>query len=707
MSDYFMETQAHEWVLSAQNGAYALGTGNLLNQRKYNGLLVHSDQNFNRIMLVSTIEEKIQWRGDDFFINSASYRNCIYPEGFLHLVKSWLRPYPVFLYSALPHNEDILIKKEILMDEQTSTVLVKYTNLSAHTLHFKIKPLFALRNHHYLNEKGIFDRVHVHSDFNSFSTDDKIDSTFNTFFSVQRIDNNINAFGWLQHGLTYKNKTIYRDVFYPWEAYRGYDATEDLIAPLSFEFELKTNETNYVLFSDRNLSTSDTQTNEDAGVSNIIDEIEKRYKKLPAPFDIPNKRKKQTANEEEPILRSIDYDDNDFFNREDYLKILEFAMRDFLANNDIIAGFPWFGAWGRDTMIAMDGILMLPKGAEIAFSILEKYAKQIKNGLIPNMCSESHQEANYISIDATLWYVIRLYQVCKVLSDTVSETKKAKITRWHFVMRIAGQILDAILEEEHETFFIRKDGLLELNENFASATWMDAKVDDTPVTPRNGAPVEINALLFNAICAYEKMIDEHNEISPDRDSFMTNQSFLEAASSIKEAFNKFWIKDFLADRLIGDEPVQDYRPNAIIASSLPFTDKLLSIDKIQQIYETAHIELFTPYGIRTLSPKDHKYMKKYIGGCVDRDKAYHQGTVWAWLMLPLARTYIWAYPHKSAEEISAHLTFLVQKIRNGFLKGHIASVAEVWDGDKPHFPKGCPAQAWSVAAIYCIEKMIS
>ena len=163
MDNYFRETQAHEWILSSQTGAYALSTGNLLNQRKYNGLLIKSDKDFQRVLLVSSIEEEIEGNGEVFYIDSTHYANCIYPEGVLHLVKSWLRPYPVFLYSSVSHNDDILIKKEIMMDEKSSTVLIKYTNLSSDTLHFRIKPKYAMRNHHHLNEAGIWDRVGVHT----------------------------------------------------------------------------------------------------------------------------------------------------------------------------------------------------------------------------------------------------------------------------------------------------------------------------------------------------------------------------------------------------------------------------------------------------------------------------------------------------------------------------------------------------------------
>ena len=691
MANYFLETQSHEWILSSQNGAYALGTGNLINQRKYNGLLVKSDKNFQRALLVSGIEEVVEWRGESFNMDSSHYSNCIFPEGFLHLVKSWLRPYPVFLYSAIPHNEDILIKKEIMMDEITSTVLIKYTNLSTHKLHFRLRPKFAIRNHHHLNEAGTWDRVRTHTEFKS------LDDLANIIFSVQRVDSMMSAFGWLQHGYAFYENTIYRDVYYPWEANRGYPSTEDLIAPLGLEFDLKVNESNYLLLSDKSIDEPIVK----------VGDIEKRYKKLPAPYDIPNKRKKQNGLEQdESILCSLDYNDEIFFNQEDYLKILEFSMRDFLANNNIVAGFPWFGAWGRDTMIALDGVLQLPKGSETAFEILEKYFSQIKDGLIPNMCSESHQEANYNSIDATLWFIIRMYEVCSDLAKNYPGTKKIKIERWKSIIHITEKILERILEKPHPDFFLRSDGLLELRENFASATWMDAKVNGQAVTPRCGAPVEINALLYNALCAYEKMIDEYNEISPDRDSFLTNQAYLEAKACIEESFQKFWIGDFLADRLVGDKPVKEYRPNAVLATSLPFSEKLLSLDKIQQVYDTAHVELFTPYGLRSLSPKDPKFKKKYFGGVTERDKAYHQGTVWAWLLLPLVRTWIKAYPNKSVQESINHINYLTEKLRNGYMRGHIASVAEVWDGDKPHFPKGCPAQAWSVSALYTIEHII-
>jgi predicted glycogen debranching enzyme len=467
-----------------------------------------------------------------------------------------------------------------------------------------------------------------------------------------------------------------------------------LIAPIGFEFELKVNESNCLIFSD--ISHGDYIP--------LVEQIEKRYKKLPTPRDIPQKRKKVES--EESLIEKLDFSDDIMFEHKDYMKILEFSMRDFLANNDIIAGFPWFGCWGRDAMISMAGVLAMPKGAYIAHDILMKYAAQIKNGLIPNMCSESAQQANYISMDATLWFMVRLYEVCRDLTDNYADSKKVKTARLKQAIDLIENMLENILERPHQDFALRTDGLLELKPHFASATWMDAKIHDRAVTPRDGAPVEINALLFNALYAYEKMIEDYNALASDKESILTNQSYMEARSILQQSFQKFWIGDYLADRLVGDVPVREYRPNAIIAASLPFSDKLLSIEKLQQVYETAHVELYTPYGMRTLSPRDPKFQKKYIGNVEERDSAYHNGTVWAWLLLPFAQSYLIAFSNRSKEDIRSHVTYLIQKLQNSYKRGHIASVAEVWDGDKPHFPKGCPAQAWSVSALYSIERII-
>jgi predicted glycogen debranching enzyme len=691
MSNYFLETQSHEWILSNKKGSYALGTGNLVPQRKYHSLLTKTDNNFDRYSLVGTMEEMIEWRGENFFLDSNHYNNCIYPEGFLHLVKSWLRPFPVFLFSSLPHNNDILVKKEIVMDENTNCTQIKYTNLSAHKLHFTIRPKFTLRNHHHLNQSGSWDFGDI--DAQVWNNEDL------NFFKAKRLSNQIEAFGWMQHGFISYNTQIYRNHYYPWEAMRGYPGVEDLISLFDLNFDLKPNESNFILLSDYEPENPNT----------IVTRIEKRYKKYPVPFDIPTKRKTSTKSSEldidhdaNGILQNLDYDDNNLFDFESYLKILELSLLDFVTDDDIIAGFPWFGAWGRDSMIFLEALNKLPKGPETAWNILKKYGDSRKNGLIPNMCGESGQEGNYTSIDATLWFIIRLYETVELLNKKGNQ--KQKTLNWKTVIDLTEDTLNYIICEKNDNFRITEEGLLELFFNFSSATWMDAKINQSPVTPRDGAPVEINALLYNALCYYELMIEQYNNIAPESKFYIINNEYVRVKDTLKDSFNKFWINDYLADRIYHGEVIKEYRPNAVIAASLPFTP--LSIDKLQQIYECAHIELFTPYGLRTLSPRDSKFKKKYIGDATQRDKAYHQGTAWAWLLLPFIKTWIRAYPNKSSLEAKNHISYLIEKFRNGYIKGHIASIAEVWDGERPHFPKGTPAQAWSVSALYLIENIL-
>ncbi len=670
MADYFLETHHHEWILTNMKGGYALGTGNLVNQRKYHGLLVASDYNFQRKHLVSGMEELVEWRGDSFFMDSNNYSNCIYPEGFLHLVKSWLRPYPIFLFSSLPHNDDILIRKEIMMDEKSNSVMIKYTNLGSHKLHLCLRPKFTMCNHHQINAPGSMQAEDFEHNI--------LPASRGVHFRTKRISNFIEVYGAISKGEVSQYTQYYFDVFYPWEAMSGYAGVGDQAAFWQIQFDLGVNESNYIIFSDEPIND----------LTSYIKSIGDRYAMLPHPVDYPERV------EEEMILDKLDYHDQQLFTDQEYLKILKFALCDFIANDDIVAGYPWFGAWGRDTMVSINAFFHIPEMLGYCEQILMKYSQYIKDGRIPNMFPESGLEGNYDSMDATLWYVILLNKLGRYKKDS---------QLWDILLHIVEEIFKGILEHKGGLFEIRDDGLLNLNREFAHATWMDVRINNVCVTPRDGAPVEINALWYNAICSYEEMIGQSGK-SPSRKTKLMKTLF-EIRDKIGVSFQKFWIGDYLADRLVGDEPVLEFRPNSLLAVALP--KMLISKQQAQQLFEKAKDELYTPYGIRTLSPRDYKFHKKYYGTQTERDMAYHQGTVWAWLIGPYCGTYLKAYKGiKPNEEIKNDLSSFIATFRNSFMKGHIASIAEVWDGESPHFPKGAPAQAWSVAALYNIESYI-
>lgn len=672
MNNYFMETHHHEWILTNRLGGYALGTGNLINQRKYHGLLIASDSDFQRCHLVAGMEEKVEWRGELLHLDSNNYSNCVYPEGFLHLVKPWLRPYPIFLYSALPHQNDILIRKEIFMDEYSNTVVVKYTNLGHHKLHFEFHPKYTMLHHHEINTPGSLD---------SEGFDTKIEEAGEgVSFEALRHSNRIAVYGYLHKGEVVDNRYTYYNVFYPWEVMKGYPGIGDQITLFELRFDLGVGEENYIIFSNNPVEFS----------AEMLKGILERYEKLPKPYDYPAQ-----PDMDDTLLSNIDFMDSQLFNRNEYLRILEFALKDFISNDDIVAGYPWYGAWGRDTMFVLNALLHTQGCQEMVQKTLLKYSRHIKDGLIPNVFPETGREANYDSIDASLWYIILLYKLSK---------KKKTVKCWLDSIKIAEQILDGIISNYIYPFHIREDGLIELHPEWSHATWMDVRIDGQAVTPRNGAPIEVNALWYNAICSYEEMCLQHNNKSSRKRKLKTE--IISYKEKIYSACQKFWLGDYPADRLIGDKPVMEFRPNALIAASLPW--QIFSREHTQILFDKAFKELYTYYGIRTLSPRDARFRKKYYGTQIERDRAYHNGSVWAWLLGAFCSTYLKTYQgEKPNAEIVKDLSEFIKNFRNSFMRGHIGSVAELWDGDAPHFPKGAPAMAFSVAALYNIETFIA
>lgn len=666
MNNYFMETHNHEWILTNRQGSYALGTGNLVNQRKYHGLLVASKDKLVRQHLVAGIEEKVEWRGESFFMDSTNYSNCIYPEGFLHLVKPWLRPYPIFLYSALPHQNEILVLKEIMMDDESNSTLVKYTNFGSHPLQFELLPKFTMCPHHEINAYGSLDFV----DFEQIINEKEAGGTF----SLTRKDNGISVHAALQSGEIKSHRNLYRMVYYPWEVMNGYEGVGDQISLFKFKFTLAPGESNYLIFSDSAVEEMPA----------LISRIEKRYANLPLPKDYPN------YSDGEDFLASLDYEDKPLFDFEDYMIILKQSLKDFILKDDIIGGYPYYGIWGRDAMIVLEALLHNGEEIDVITEILGRYSKKVKDGLLPNMHYEGFDLFEYESIEVTLRYI---HLLCELA------LKKDDAKTYQEMTYIAESLLKGIYQNEKYDFRVKEDGLIYLGRTLAQGTWMNTVIDNDPVTPREGAPVEINALWYNAIASYLEIINKHKEgEKPDAELLMTKEK-------LENSMQRYWNGVYLADRIHEDETIFELRPNAVIALALKHSP--YSKEVYQTVYNRAFAELYTFYGLRTLSPKNHRFMKKHYGDQNERDLAFHNGSVWAWLLDPFCKLYIKAFAdEKSVEEMEKVLSGLITVFRNGYIKGHIASVAEVWDGDMPHFPKGAPAKAISVAAIYSVENLI-
>jgi predicted glycogen debranching enzyme len=347
------------------------------------------------------------------------------------------------------------------------------------------------------------------------------------------------------------------------------------------------------------------------------------------------------------------------------------------AGNSIIAGYPWFGDWGRDTMIALPGLTLATERTHIARSILQTFARHVDQGMVPNRFPDVGDTPEYNTVDATLWYfrAIRAYYDATGDINLLQELfpTLADIIHWHqrgtrFQIQVDPQ-----------------DGLLYAGEEDVQLTWMDAKVDDWVVTPRVGKSVEVNALWYETLRSQTHFADVLGQ-SPAEYRNLANQ--------VVQSFNRFWNSDAgycydVIDGPNGDDP--SLRPNQIFAVSLP--DSPLTTEQQRQVVEVCGQHLLTPYGLRSLSPQHPDYQGHYGGDRWQRDGAYHQGTAWSWLLGPFAVAH-WRVYQDQAKALQ-YLTPIANHLREHGL----GTISEIFDGDMPYSPRGCIAQAWSVAEI--------
>lgn len=341
----------------------------------------------------------------------------------------------------------------------------------------------------------------------------------------------------------------------------------------------------------------------------------------------------------------------------------------------IIAGYPWFTDWGRDTMISLDGLCLVQGRFELARRILTDYAGAMKEGLIPNRFVEKGAEPEYNTVDGSLWFVNALY--------------KTLLAEWNveFASQAMGWIENLVSHHVQGTMYGIKvdpaDGLLTQGEKGVQLTWMDAKVGDWVCTPRHGKPVEVAGLWINALRVAEWLAGQL-----DRDA----SKYVELAEKAEASFEpKFWNEKLGHYHDTADPADATLRPNYLIAMGLPFSP--LSGPCALRALETARRELLTPYGIRTLGPSEQNYRGRFEGPLAQRDAAYHQGTAWPWLLG------VYCAAVMRLEGDRAHVRELLNEATTWLTEWGIGGIAEVADGDPPHRPDGCPWQAWSVAEV--------
>ncbi len=626
----------YEWLLTNKKGGYALGTAFLANIRKYHGLLIGGYESEKRFHLLSNVEEKVLFpSGLEYFLDTNFYSDIIYPQGYIHIKEFFFKPYPQFFYIC-PKNKEFFLKKSLRMSENKNALLISYQNISSYPYKLFIRPKVTFRNHHQLTSQ---------KEWQDYILESNSESAFLS-------KGEFSLFFYINQGRIILDPLFYYRVYYPLEELRGYLAMEDQFSPLLMEVELAPGETWEVLFSDQFISSLEKE----------ISDIKERYRNLP-----------------QLSLKSKS------FKEEEYYKILKEMVKDFWIKGDVIAGYPWFYCWGRDTFIGLPALFYLEEGFSQSLEIFETYIKRLYEGLIPNLYS-TPEETNYNSIDSTLWFLLRLFEFLEFFKEKIDTSLEKRF------LKIVEEILEQFFTNYSLPFYVDwEDGLLEIPETVNLAlTWMDVMIDGKPLTPRYGKPIEISFLWHNVLFFSEKKLNP---------KILKHLKIKELLEKQKIALQKYFGEKEIADRLFKGKPIFEVRPNFVIALGLPFTP--VSEERLKQAQKLAEEELLTPYGLRSLSPKHPAYKRKYFGNQYQRDLSYHNGTVWVWLLYPYGNL---LEKLLSPKEYYEALKKLLHPFRELIFTGKIGSLPELYDGDNPYYPKGAPAQFWSVAAIFLLEQ---
>ncbi len=633
-----------EWLETNGLGGYAMSTVTGQNTRRYHGLLVAATKPpMGRTVLLSKLEETLVVNGRRIDLSTNCFPGVTHPEGFRFLTAFRNDLFPTFAWDV----DGVVLEKEVFMPHGENTVCVTWRLVKggndAGPIGLEVRPLVAFRDFHALTrENADLDRAVAVDDGRVRIAPYK--GLPELFFA--------------HDGTASETGDWYRSFEYEEEKSRGFDSREDLWHPFSLSFSLTSEEmTGRVLLEATVIASTSPPSASDLHLlrTSEVSRREELTRRTRAPNSLVSKL----------VLASDQF----------------LVAREKLTT--VIAGYPWFGDWGRDTMIALPGLTLATGRPEVAREILLAFSRHVSDGMLPNRFPDDGEEPEYNNVDATLWYfeAARAYieatgdaaflrdELFPVLSDIVA---------WH-------------VRGTRYRIRVDADGLLEWHAAGEALTWMDARVDGRPVTPREGKPVEIQALWFNAL---RTMSDFASRIG-DEDSAKEHAA---RAEQCRARFLRIFPDDSgagLIDCVDGSFRDRSVRPNQLLAVSLhhSMVPKALA----RSVLATVEEHLLTPYGLRTLSPEDPAYRSRYEGGPEERDSAYHQGTVWPWLIGPYATAF--RRTNGEGPQTARALRALLAPLAAFLLGDGLGQLPEIFDGDAPHRPRGCVAQAWSVAEL--------
>ena len=630
----FEEASRREWLECNGLGGWASSTLAGAHTRRYHGLLVAATQPpVGRMVLLSKLDETLVLESRRYELSCNRYPGALHPRGFEHLVSFTRDLFPVFEYEA----GGVRLRKTIAAVNGENTTLILYEVLRAPSaFEIELRPFVAYRDYHSM--------MHANDGI-------RREAQFEHGVLGMRPYQNTPALFISAPETSFEAKTEwYYNFEYSVEQYRGLDAREDLFTYGVFKRTLQAGDRFGVIAS------LDSPTGREAFA--LFEKEKTRREKLFSP---------KIAQEE-------------------FAKTLTLAADQFIVRRGadlrtIIAGYHWFSDWGRDTMIALPGICLSTGRFEDARKILRAFAQSVSEGMLPNRFPDAGETPEYNTVDATLWFFVAIYKY-------LAYTKDEKFVR----DELLPILRDIIAWHERGTRYnirVDHDGLLSAGAPGVQLTWMDAKVGDWVVTPRSGKAVEINALWYNALAIYAELAQRLGDKAEA-------QMFMQRAEQVRAKFNEvFWNEatGALYDYIENDHRDAAIRPNQIFALSLPFV--LLDQEKARRVLLTVEQKLYTPMGLRSLAPDDAGYRPHYGGDQWTRDSAYHQGTVWSWLLGP----YISALVRVEGEAGKARARQVIENLKPHLRDAGLGTVSEIFDAEAPHAPRGCMAQAWSVGEL--------
>jgi len=633
MTNSFKDSR--EYLMVSGDGGYSSSTLCGQNTRTYHGLLVYPNHDFSdRIVTLSKFEEIIHFQDQTFELSTNQFNEVIHPRGFEMIEKLEVESQPSQITTQYRWGDHFFFQKIQKQVEGQNELELIYLNQSKEPLTLTLRPLMAFRSYHHSqgpaqNIRSTYAKakkqIEIKSDLYSFSVQISSEQTFQ--YDAQEI--------------------IYRDMVYATEQARGLGHRENLNSPCAFTLKLAPKEKVKIAVK-------------------IIDKNGAHYKK--DAFKLTESESKIIA--KYPGAFSLVTHAQDFLVRHNSYGGSAQRLR-------LLAGYHWFTDWGRDTLIAMRGLLLATGRNGDAKELLENLLKTINQGLIYNVYTEG-AGYQYHSADASLLLFVALYDYVLGTNDLDFFSKHQKTLK---------SILDFFITGTQNDIYLSDQKLLHAGNVATALSWMDAKVDGKPVTSRSPYAIDLNALFYNALCTYDEFCRQTK--FPTAYEKITQELFL----SFKKYFwNGQYGNDFLDEKYQANN---QFRPNQLYALALPYP--LFNREQGKQILERVEKELMTPVGLRTLSPNDSGYIANYEGGPSERDRAYHQGTVWPYLLgiYGDAIEYVYGKTNLKWKQFKEQiLNFL-----NVIDKENYGLVPEIYSAAAPHLPKGCIHQAWSAGEI--------